>query len=73
MKNFSFKNPTKLIFGKGSIAQLTKEISQDKRIMICFGGGSVKNNGVYDQVMNALSGHYTMEFWGIEPNRLMKH
>ncbi|MFA7401234.1 MAG: iron-containing alcohol dehydrogenase [Bacteroidales bacterium] len=68
MKNFSFKNPTKLIFGKGSIAQLTKEISQDKRIMICFGGGSVKNNGVYDQVMNALSGHYTMEFWGIEPN-----
>lgn len=68
MRNFSFKNPTKLIFGKGSIAQLTKEIPKDKRIMICFGGGSVKHNGVYDQVINALSEHHITEFWGIEPN-----
>lgn len=68
MKNFSFKNPTKLIFGKGSIAQLKKEIPKDKRIMICFGGGSVKHNGVYDQVINTLSEHHIIEFWGIEPN-----
>lgn len=68
MRNFSFKNPTKLIFGKGSIAQLSKEISKDTRIMITFGGGSVKLNGVYNQVINALSKHTLIEFWGIEPN-----
>ena len=36
--------------------------------MITFGGGSVKKNGVYDQVKEALKNHYTVEFWGIEPN-----
>ncbi|MEG2282099.1 MAG: NADH-dependent alcohol dehydrogenase, partial [Rikenellaceae bacterium] len=45
MENFIFKNPTKLIFGKGQIAQLTKEIPSAKRIMITMGGGSVLKNG----------------------------
>lgn len=68
MYNFKFQNPTKIIFGKGMIAELAKEIPQDKRILITFGGGSVRNNGVYDQVKQALANHYTEEFWGIEPN-----
>lgn len=68
MNNFTFVNPTKLIFGKGMIAALAKEIPADKRVMITFGGGSVKKNGVYDQVKEALKNHYTVEFWGIEPN-----
>jgi NADP-dependent alcohol dehydrogenase len=68
MKNFSFQNPVKLIMGKGSIALLAKEIPADKRIMITFGSGSVKKNGVYDQVCEALKGRETVEFWGIEPN-----
>jgi len=68
MNNFIFQNPVKLIMGKGMIARLTKEIPIDKRIMITFGGGSVKKNGVYDQVKEALRDHYTVEFWGIEPN-----
>ena len=68
MYNFTFQNPTKLIFGKGQIAKLAKEIPADKKIMITFGGGSVKKNGVYDQVTEALKGHHTVEFWGIEPN-----
>ena len=50
------------------IARLAKEIPSDKRIMITFGGGSVKKNGVYDQVKEALKNHFTVEFWGIEPN-----
>lgn len=54
MNNFIFQNPVKLIMGRGMIAQLSKEISSDKRIMITFGGGSVKKNGVYDQVKEAL-------------------
>lgn len=68
MDNFIFQNPTKLIMGKGMIARLCKEIPADKRIMITFGGGSVKKNGVYDQVTEALKNHFTVEFWGIEPN-----
>lgn len=68
MQNFIFQNPVKLIMGKGMISQLTKEIPVDKRIMITFGGGSVKKNGVYDQVKEALKDHHVVEFWGIEPN-----
>ena len=68
MENFIFQNPVKLIMGKGMIARLAKEIPSDKRIMITFGGGSVKKNGVYDQVKEALKNHFTVEFWGIEPN-----
>lgn len=68
MKNFSFCNPVKLIMGKGMIASLKEEIPTDNKIMITFGGGSVKKNGVYEQVKEALSGHQTIEFWGIEPN-----
>lgn len=68
MNNFSFQNPTKLIMGKGMIAQLSQEIPTDKKVMITFGGGSVKKNGVYDLVKQALSQHQTVEFWGIEPN-----
>ena len=59
MYNFKFQNPTKIIFGKGMIAELAKEIPQGKRILITFGGGSVRNNGVYDQVKQALANHHT--------------
>ena len=68
MKNFTFQNTTKLIFGKGQIAKLSKELPKGKRILVTFGGGSVKKNGVYDQVKAALDGFDYIEFWGIEPN-----
>ena len=68
MNNFVFQNPTKLIFGKGQIAQLGKELPKDKKILVTFGGGSVRSNGVYDQVKAALEGFDYLEFWGIEPN-----
>lgn len=68
MENFIFQNPTKLIFGKGMIARLAKEIPANKRILVTFGGGSVKKNGVYDQVKEALKGFEVIEFWGIEAN-----
>lgn len=68
MDNFIFQNPVKLIMGHGMIARLSEEIPADKRIMITFGGGSVKANGVYDQVKDALKDRFTVEFWGIEPN-----
>ena len=68
MKNFIFCNSTKLIFGKGSISSLATEIPLDKKVMIVFGGGSVRKNGVYEQVKCAMSKHVCVEFWGIEPN-----
>ena len=68
MNNFIFYNPTRLLFGKGMINQLTQQIPADKRIMITFGVGSVKTNGVYEQVTQALEGRNYTEFWGIEAN-----
>ena len=68
MNNFQFQNPTKLIFGKGQIAKLATEIPLNQKILLTFGGGSVKQNGVYDQVKEALKNHNCVEFWGIEPN-----
>ena len=68
MNNFIFQNPTRLIFGKGMIAELSKQIPNDCKLMVTFGGGSVKKNGVYDQVIKALEGKNYIEFWGIEPN-----
>lgn len=68
MRNFVFQNPVKLIFGKGTIARIEREIPAGRKIMVTFGGGSVKSNGVYDQVVAALKGRDYIEFWGIEPN-----
>jgi NADP-dependent alcohol dehydrogenase len=68
MENFTYQNPVKILFGKGQIAAISNEIPKDKRILITYGGGSIKNNGVYDQVIKALDDHNVFEFGGIEPN-----
>ena len=68
MYNFEFKNPTKLIFGKGQIAKIAKEIDSNAKIMITYGGGSIFKNGIYDQVKEALKGFNIVEFGGIEAN-----
>lgn len=68
MQNFVFSNPTKLIFGKGTIAKLAKKLPKDKRIMLTYGGGSIFKNGVYDQVKSATKGLNIIEFGGIESN-----
>jgi NADP-dependent alcohol dehydrogenase len=68
MNNFEFFNPTRIIFGKGTIAAIDKHIPLDAKIMVCYGGGSIKRNGVYDQVMAALGDREVHAFGGIEPN-----
>lgn len=68
MNNFIFHNPVKVFFGKGQIAQIAKEIPQDKTVMLTYGGGSIFKNGVYAQVSEALKNHKVVEFGGIEPN-----
>lgn len=68
MQNFIFSNPTKIAFGEGQIKELANLLPQDARILVTYGGGSIKNNGVYDQVVAALKGKTWFEFGGIEPN-----
>ena len=53
MNNFTFQNPVKLIFGKGSIAKLAKEIPADKKIMVTFGGGSARFTSARAQIGRA--------------------
>lgn len=68
MLNFSFENTTKIHFGEGQIKSISQEIPKDAKVLITYGGGSIKTNGVYDQVVAALSDHTFFEFSGIEPN-----
>ncbi|HHW81097.1 MAG TPA: iron-containing alcohol dehydrogenase [Bacteroidales bacterium] len=68
MNNFEYKNPTKILFGEGKIEKLSQEVSKEYNILLLYGGGSIKKNGVYNQVMNALSEHKVVEFGGIPPN-----
>ncbi len=68
MNNFTYFNPTKVHFGKGQIATIKEELAPNSRILLTYGGGSIKKNGVYDQVIAALEGFTVIEFGGIEPN-----
>lgn len=68
MNNFQYHNPVRILFGKGQITQLPKQIPAQAKIMLTYGGGSIFKNGVYDQVKAALSGYTVVEFGGIEAN-----
>ncbi|AWH87561.1 alcohol dehydrogenase [Limnobaculum parvum] len=68
MNNFNLHLATKVLFGQGQIAQLPTVIPADARVLITYGGGSIKRNGVLDQVHHALKGYTLFEFGGIEPN-----
>lgn len=72
MYNFIFHNPTKLIFGKDTIGRIGSEIKQrgHKKILLMAGGGSIKKNGVYRQIVDSLedSRIELVESWGIRPN-----
>lgn len=68
MNNFTLHTPTKILFGEGQIAGIAAEIPEDARILIVYGGGSIKRNGVLDQVHAALAGRSITEFSGVEPN-----
>lgn len=68
MLNFELKNPTKILFGKGEIAKIANEIPKNSKVLMLYGGGSIKSNGVYDQVKNALKDFDVIEFGGIPAN-----
>ncbi|WP_188454717.1 iron-containing alcohol dehydrogenase [Virgibacillus oceani] len=71
MNNFTYYNPTKLIFGKGQLDALPNEVNKyGKTVLIVFGGGSIKRNGIYDNVMGKLRemDATVFELSGVEPN-----
>lgn len=68
MLNFDFYNPTHILFGKGRIADIHQAIPADAKVLLLYGGGSIKQNGVFDQVIAALGDRSVTEFAGIEPN-----
>ncbi|WP_178988517.1 iron-containing alcohol dehydrogenase [Winogradskyella schleiferi] len=68
MNNFDFKNPTKIIFGKDTIEKVNQEIPADAKVLLLYGGGSIKKNGIYDQVKTALANIDVTEFGGIPAN-----
>ncbi|WP_394495353.1 iron-containing alcohol dehydrogenase [Shewanella sp. ENK2] len=68
MLNFSFQNNTKILFGENQISAISQEIPADAKVLMVYGGGSIKSNGVYQQVTEALKDHTWFEFSGVEPN-----
>lgn len=68
MLNFTFQNPTRIVFGEGQIKELKQLVPAGARVLLTYGGGSIKQNGVYDQVKTALKDVTVFEFGGIEPN-----
>ncbi len=68
MYNFQYANPTRVCFGEGQIAKLPELIPAGSRLLMLYGGGSIKQNGVYDQLTQALAGREWLEFPGIGAN-----
>lgn len=65
---FSYVNPTLIQFGQQQIAALSDLIAKDQKVLVVYGGGSIKKNGVYDQVAAALKGFDWVEFSGVGAN-----
>ncbi|MCQ2239117.1 MAG: iron-containing alcohol dehydrogenase [Bacteroidaceae bacterium] len=69
--NFTFQNPTRLHFGKESLGKLSEELQNyGPKVMLTYGGGSIKKNGIYDQVVAVLqaAGKTVIEEPGVMPN-----
>lgn len=76
MKSFNYHNPTKIVFGEGSVSKIGEEIKPfAKKIMLTYGKGSIKSNGVYDKVVESLkeNGIEWIEYSGIQSNPLLSH
>ncbi len=68
MLNFDFYNPTRIVFGKDRLKELDTLVPKAARVLITYGGGSVKKFGTLDKVIQALGDRAIFEFGGIEPN-----
>ncbi|MEN3042282.1 MAG: iron-containing alcohol dehydrogenase [Fervidobacterium sp.] len=75
MENFVFHNPTKLVFGKGTVEKIGEYLKKDgiRKVLILYGGGSIKRNGVYEKVVRSLieNGVEKVEVSGVRPNPVL--
>jgi NADP-dependent alcohol dehydrogenase len=68
MLNFDFYNPTHIVFGKDRMGELDKLVAIDAKVLVLYGGGSVKQYGTLEKVITNLGNRRVFEFGGIEPN-----
>lgn len=68
MLNFTFKNQTEILFGKGQLSEVTPRLPKNAKVLFLYGGGSIKKNGIYDSTLACLKGADVVEFSGVEPN-----
>lgn len=69
MENFQFYNPVQLVFGRGQLEKLPNLIPDGvERVLVVYGGGSIKRNGIYTNVMKKLENYEVFELGGVEPN-----
>ncbi len=68
MTTFSLCNPTQILFGAGQLKELENLVAPGTRVLLLYGGGSIKRNGIYDQVLAGLKQCPVVEFGGIEAN-----
>jgi NADP-dependent alcohol dehydrogenase len=68
MLDFDFQNPTRIVFGKNTVARLDDLICDDARVLVLYGGQSAEKNGTLSEVRAALGRRQRLEFGGIEPN-----
>ena len=68
MHNFEYYNPTRIVFGEGSIPRLADLVPADARVLVLYGGGSAERNGTLAEVEAALGDRRFQRFGGIEPN-----
>jgi NADP-dependent alcohol dehydrogenase len=66
--NFEYKNPVQIIFGDDRIAELANYLAPNKKILLVYGQGSIKRNGVYERVLEATKDFELVEFEGVEAN-----
>ena len=68
MQNFDFYNPTRIVFGQDRLSELDKLIPASAKVLVLYGGGSVKRFGTLEKVVSNLGDREVLEFGGIEPN-----
>jgi NADP-dependent alcohol dehydrogenase len=68
MLNFTFKNQTEVLFGKGQLSEVASRLPHNAKVLFLYGGGSIKKNGIYDKTLEALGDAEVVEFHGVEPN-----
>ncbi len=68
MQNFDYANPTRIVFGDGTIARLADLVPADARVLVLYGGASAEKSGTLAEVRAALAGRHVASFGGIEPN-----